>query len=58
MQYEQKYKSYTKSEQSIIDSLMIKDKLIESCTQCNNAREISHLIDDTLSLVLLRDLIS
>lgn len=58
MQYEQKYKSYTKSEQSIIDSLLIKDKLIEGCTQCNNARETSHLIDDTLSLVLLRDLIS
>lgn len=58
MQFEQKYRSYTNSEQEIIDSLAIRDKLIESCTYCNNAREISHLIDDSFALVLIRSLIS
>jgi len=58
MQFEEKYNAYTKSEQLIIDSFDIRDKLIEKCTQCNNAREISHLIDDTFALVLLTNLIS
>ena len=58
MQFEQKYESYTNPEQKIITSLVSRDKLIESCTYCNNAREISHLIDDTFALVLLRSLIS
>ncbi|MBZ9608218.1 AAA family ATPase [Clostridium estertheticum] len=58
MQYEQKYKSYTYSEQTLVSNFGIKNKLIERCTLCSNAREISHLIDNTFALILLRDLVS
>ena len=58
MQYVQKYNAYSKDEQLIIGESLNKGKLIEICTQCNNAKEISHLIDNTLALILLRDLLS
>ena len=58
LQYKQKYEAYANAEQTLIDERLNKGKLIEICTQCNNVREISHLIDDTFSLVLIRALLS
>lgn len=52
-----KYDSYDSTEQQIIEDYSIKEKLIAACTSCNNAREISHLIDNTFSLILFRNLI-
>lgn len=57
MQYTKKLSSYSQDEQLKIQAREIEKQLIGSCKQCNNAREISHLIDDIFSLILINDLI-
>lgn len=56
VKYNEKYYKLTKNEQNILSKLDIKRKLIESSTKCNNVREISQLIEDTFSLILIRNL--
>lgn len=58
MQFEEKYNLYSLDEQNIIDDTLDKNKVVEICTQCSNAREISHLIDNSFSLVLIRNLLN
>lgn len=57
LQYEEKYKLYSQGDQNNINKVNIRTRLIETCTFCNNAREISHLIDNTFSKILLDSLI-
>ncbi|PRR76608.1 AAA family ATPase [Clostridium thermopalmarium] len=57
LQYNEKVSQYTDEEKKVIEVTNIKERLISACTQCTNAREISHLIEDTLSLVLIQDLL-
>lgn len=56
VKYNEKFLKLSKNEQNILSKLDIKGKLIESCTKCNNVREISQLIEDTFSLILIRSL--
>lgn len=58
MQFDKKKASYLKEEQVLINEKLDAATLIKYCTQCRNAREISHLINDSIALVLLRDLLA
>lgn len=56
MQYYKKLAEYDEENQKVIVDSNIYDKLIQYTCQCNNAREISHLIEQTFSRVLLNKL--
>lgn len=56
MQYEKKLAEYDEENQRTIRELNIYDKLIQYTIKCNNAREISNLIEQTFSHILLNKL--
>ena len=56
MQYYKKLAEYDEENQKVIVDSNIYDKLLQYTCQCNNAREISHLIEQTFSRVLLNKL--
>lgn len=57
LQYDEKIRQYTDEEQKVILLTDVKERLMSACIQCTNAREISHLIEDTLSLIIIQDLL-
>ena len=56
MQYYKKLAEYDEENQKVIVDSNIYDKLLEYTCKCNNAREISHLIEQTFSRILLNKL--
>ncbi|ODR33136.1 AAA family ATPase [Eisenbergiella tayi] len=56
IQFDEKFEKYSEDEQVIIANENIREQLIAFSSSCSNAREISHLVEDTFSLVLLRNL--
>lgn len=57
-QIEEQLQNYSPEEIAKLGVKNIKDKLVEISTQCDNAREINHLIKDTFSQILLDAMLS
>lgn len=57
LQYESKLYDYSDEEQGVIISAGIKEELVKLAGECNNAREISHLVEQTFSLILINNMI-
>jgi len=53
LQFEEKIKLYSEKQKEVIYSSNIELSLINECTKCSNAREISQLIEQTIALKLI-----
>lgn len=58
MQYTLKINDYSPEDQDAIVSADLHDTLVHVAEKCSNAREISRLIEQTFSLLLLRNLLT
>ena len=54
IQYDKKLSIYDDNQKQLIEAKNIKKTLISGCINCNNAREIEHLIEQTFSLILIQ----
>lgn len=54
LQYLKIFDYYSEAQKQQIESRSIREKLIDACKQCINAREIEHIIEQTFSLILIQ----
>lgn len=57
MKYDEKIQRYSANDQEILRRADLRERLICYSEQCSNAREISRLIEQTFSLLLLNELL-
>ena len=57
MKYDEKIQHYSVNDQEILRHAGLRERLVCYSEQCSNAREISRLIDQTFSLLLINELL-
>ena len=57
MKYDEKIQHYSENDQEILRRADLRERLVCYSEQCSNAREISRLIDQTFSLLLINELL-
>jgi len=57
MKYDEKIQHYSVNDQEILRHADLRERLVCYSEQCSNAREISRLIDQTFSLLLINELL-
>lgn len=57
MKYDEKIQQYSENDQEIVRRADLREQLVCYSEQCSNAREISRLIDQTFSLLLINELL-
>ena len=57
MKYDEKIQHYSENDQEILRSANLRERLVCYSEKCSNAREISRLIEQTFSLLLINELL-